>query len=49
MGRMIIRTLFSVDEMECDIIIERAQAGKIFVKQHNPNDSEGKPKRKRQP
>lgn len=37
MGRMIIGTLLSVAEMECDIIIERTQAGKIFVKQHTPS------------
>lgn len=47
MGRMIVRTLLSVAEMERDMIIERTQAGKIFAKQHNPNYKEGRPKRKK--
>ncbi|MCT4419297.1 recombinase family protein [Leuconostoc falkenbergense] len=47
MGRMIVRTLLSVAEMERDLIIERTQAGKIFAKQHNPNYKEGRPKRKK--
>lgn len=47
MGRMIVRTLLSVAEMECDMIIERTQAGKIFAKQHNSNYKEGLPKRKK--
>ena len=47
MGRMIVRTLLSVAEMERDMIIERTQAGKVFVKQHNPNYKEGRPKRKK--
>lgn len=47
MGRMIVRTLLSVAEMERDMIIERTQAGKIFAKQHNPNYREGRPKRKK--
>lgn len=47
MGRMIVRTLLSVAEMERDMIIERTQAGKIFTKQHNPNYKEGRPKRKK--
>ncbi|MFK8262647.1 recombinase family protein [Leuconostoc mesenteroides] len=34
MGRMIVRTLLSVAEMERDMIIERTQAGKVFAKQH---------------
>lgn len=47
MGRMIVRTLLSVAEMERDMIIERTQAGKVFAKQHNPNYKEGRPKRKK--
>lgn len=47
MGRMIVRTLLSVAEMERDMIIERTQAGKMFAKQHNPNYKEGRPKRKK--
>lgn len=47
MGRMIVRTLLSVAEMERDMIIERTQAGKIFAKKHNPNYKEGRPKRKK--
>lgn len=47
MGRMIVRTLLSVAEMERDMIIEGTQAGKIFAKQHNPNYKEGRPKRKK--
>ncbi len=46
-GRMIVRTLLSVAEMERDMIIERTQAGKIFARQHNPNYKEGRPKRKK--
>ena len=47
MGRMIVRTLLLVAEMERDMIMERTQAGKIFAKQHNPNYKEGRPKRKK--
>ncbi|WP_413628350.1 recombinase family protein (plasmid) [Fructilactobacillus vespulae] len=47
MGRMIVRTLLSVAEMERDMIIERTQAGKQFAKLHNPNYREGRPKRKK--
>ncbi|MBZ1523869.1 recombinase family protein [Leuconostoc mesenteroides] len=47
MGRMIIRTLLSIAEMERDMIIERTQAGKIFAKQHNPNYKEGRTRRKK--
>lgn len=47
MGRMIVRTLLSVAEMERDMIIERTRAGKVFAKQHNPNYREGRPKRKK--
>ena len=47
MGRMIVRTLLSVTEMERDMIIERTQAGKVFAKQHNPNYKERRPKRKK--
>ncbi|GEP16125.1 recombinase family protein [Leuconostoc mesenteroides] len=47
MGRMIVRTLLSVAEMERDMIIERTQAGKVFAKQHNPNYKEGRPRREK--
>jgi len=47
MGHMIVKTLLSVAEMECDMIIERTQAGKVFAKQHNPNYREGRPKKKK--
>lgn len=46
MGRMIVRTLLSVAEMERDMIIERTQAGKVFAKQHNPNYKERRPPKK---
>jgi len=46
MGRMIVRTLLSVAEMERDMIIERTQEGKAFAKKHNPNYREGRPKAK---
>lgn len=46
MGRMIIRTLLSVAEMERDLIIERTQAGKAFAKANNKKYKEGRPKRK---
>lgn len=44
MGRMIVRTLLSVAEMERDMIVERTQEGKIFAKKNNPNYREGRPK-----
>lgn len=44
MGRMILRTLLSVAEMERDMIVERTQAGKEFAKRRNPNFREGRPK-----
>lgn len=47
LGRLIVRTLLSVAEMERDLIIERTRAGKMFAKQHNPNYKEGRPKRKK--
>ena len=47
MGRMIVRPLLSVAEMERDMIIERTQAGKVFAKQHNPNYKEADPKEKK--
>ena len=47
MGKMIVRTLLSVAEMERDMIVERTQAGKRFAKQHNPNYREGRPRRKK--
>ena len=47
MRHMIVKTLLSVAEMECDMIIERTQAGKVFAKQHNPNYREGRPKKKK--
>lgn len=43
MGRMIVRTLLSVAEMERDMIIERTQEGKEFAKRNNPNYREGRP------
>ena len=46
MGKMIVRTLLSVAEMERDMIVERTQAGKEYSKKHNPNFKEGRPKRK---
>lgn len=45
MGKMIVRTLLSVAEMERDMIVERTQSGKIFAKKNNPNYREGRPKR----
>lgn len=44
MGRMIVRTLLSVAEMERDMIVERTQEGKAFAKKNNPNYREGQPK-----
>lgn len=44
MGRMILRTLLSVAEMERDMIVERTQEGKKFAKLTNPNYKEGRPK-----
>lgn len=44
MGRMIVRTLLSVAEMERDMIVERTQEGKAFAKKNNPNYREGRPK-----
>ena len=32
MGRMIVRTLLSVAEMERDMIVERTQEGKMFAR-----------------
>lgn len=46
MGRMIMRTLLSVAEMERDMIVERTQAGKEFARKNNPNFREGRPKAK---
>lgn len=45
MGRMIMRTLLSVAEMERDMIIERTQSGKAYAKAHKKNYTEGRPKR----
>lgn len=45
MGRMIMRTLLSVAEMERDMIVERTQAGKEYAKLHNPRYKEGRPKK----
>lgn len=45
MGRMIMRTLLSVAEMERDMIVERTQAGKEYARKHKPNYREGRPKR----
>lgn len=44
MGRMILRTLLSVAEMERDMIVERTQEGKRFAKLNNPSYKEGRPK-----
>lgn len=44
MGRMVTLTLLSVAEMECDMILERTQEGKLFAKKNNPNFKEGQPK-----
>ena len=44
MGRMILRTLLSVAEMERDMIIERTQEGKAYAKRNNPNYREGRPR-----
>lgn len=49
MGKMIIRTLLSVAEMERDMIVERTQAGKEYSKRNNPNFKEGRPRRKISP
>ncbi|RXA79347.1 recombinase family protein [Latilactobacillus sakei] len=45
MGKMIVRTLLSVAEMERDMIVERTQAGKEYAKKKNPNYREGRPRR----
>ena len=45
MGRMILRTLLSVAEMERDMIVERTQAGKAYAKANKPTYREGRPKR----
>ena len=45
MGRMILRTLLSVAEMERDMIVERTQAGKAYAKAHKKNYREGRPQR----
>ena len=42
MGKMIVRTLLSVAEMERDMILERTQEGKAFAKKNNPNYREGR-------
>lgn len=44
MGRMIVRTLLSVAEMERDMIVERTQEGKAFARKNNPNYKEGRPR-----
>lgn len=46
MGKMIVRTLLSVAEMERDMIVERTQAGKEYSKKHNLNYREGRPRRR---
>lgn len=46
MGKMIVRTLLSVAEMERDMIVERTQSGKKFAKENNPNYHEGRPRRR---
>lgn len=45
MGRMIIRSLLSVSEMERNMIVECTQAGKVFAKQHNPKYKDGRAKK----
>ncbi|MDO7806527.1 recombinase family protein [Lactiplantibacillus pentosus] len=45
MGKMILRTLLSVAEMERDMIVERTQAGKAYAKAHKKNYREGRPQR----
>lgn len=45
-GKMIVRTLLSVAEMERDMIVERTQTGKEFAKKNNPNFKEGRPKKR---
>lgn len=45
MGKMIVRTLLSVAEMERDMIVERTQTGKEYAKKKNPNYREGRPRR----
>lgn len=45
-GRMIMRTLLSVAEMERDLIVERTKAGRAFAKANNKKYKEGRPKRK---
>ncbi|MBW9325009.1 recombinase family protein [Enterococcus casseliflavus] len=44
MGKMIVRILTSIGEMERAMIVERTQEGKIFAKKNNPNFKEGSPK-----
>lgn len=44
MGKMILRTLLSVAEMERDLILERTREGKAIAKRRNPNFREGRPK-----
>ena len=44
MGKMIVRTLLSVAEMERDMILERTQEGKELAKQ-KPDFREGRPKK----
>ncbi|WP_312188111.1 recombinase family protein [Enterococcus sp.] len=44
MGKMIVRILRSIAEMERAMIVERTQEGKIFAKKNNPNFKEGRPK-----
>lgn len=44
MGRMVTLTLLSLAEMECDMIVERTQEGKLFAKKNNPNFKERYPK-----
>ena len=44
-GKMIVRTLLSIAEMERDLIVERTSAGKKYAKAHNLDYKEGRPKR----
>lgn len=45
MGRMMVRTILSVGEMERDMIVERTQEGRAFARKNNPNYREGRPKK----
>lgn len=44
MGNFFITTLLAVAEMECSLIVERTQAGKMMARQ-NPDFRDGRPKK----